>query len=62
LWHNNAPPMMTVFFFFTVSHKGSISFCKRGFFIALSKYWDTAARTYERIKSKNKNVSQFKNS
>jgi len=42
--------------------KAPFTFCKRGFFIALSKYWDTAARTYERIKSKNKNVSQFKNS
>ena len=25
VWHDNAPPMMTVFFFFTVSHRGSIS-------------------------------------
>jgi hypothetical protein len=42
--------------------KAPFTFCKRGFFIALSKYWDTAAMTYGRTKSKNKNVSQFKNS
>jgi hypothetical protein len=37
-------------------------FVSGAFLFVLSKYWDTAARTYERIKSKNKNVSQFKNS